>query len=86
MELKSFSTLEKILFSINETSVELRLVSDYESDNYEGLKMTVKLEDYGKGGKVINQKIVVLDSDCVLEFSRSLENARKPKSMMKKNN
>ena len=54
--------------------------------NYEGLKMTVKLEDYGKGGKVINQKIVVLDSDCGLEFLRSFENVRKPKSMMKKNN
>lgn len=48
---KSFSTLEQKLFCINESSVQLRFVSDYESDNYEGLKMTVKLGDYGRGGK-----------------------------------
>ena len=47
--------------------------------------MTVNLGDYGEGLKLAKTWLTnFAESDCDVAFSRSLENARKPKSMMKK--
>jgi hypothetical protein len=45
----AFSTLTRRLISIDESSVQLNFYSDEIYNNYQGLKMTVMLGDYGKG-------------------------------------
>ena len=45
----AFSTLTRRLISIDESSVLLNFYSDEIYNNYQGLKMTVMLGDYGKG-------------------------------------
>ncbi|CAG5081306.1 Oidioi.mRNA.OKI2018_I69.PAR.g9837.t1.cds [Oikopleura dioica] len=64
------SSIVNKLVSIDQNNVDLRFTSDYSISSFSGLQMTVMLGDY--------------DNECDITVSRSLENARKPKSLKKR--